>query len=240
MLENVKVRTEAFDYLQLPFAIDEGSIGRLQIQIPWGRWRSGPLKIELSGVTLRATARDETDWEEGPAGRRAQAAKQAELMSAEFEKLSRRVAQANQHSSKSRWSVAEYVSTYLLNSLQLSIKDVHVCFKVGGMTQRVANRQRALSSPGPAARRQERRQEMIAGADADAAGAACMQVPGGASTPDMAFGVQLQGLETCIDSRGKQPLLHAFDASSSLLQVSRRAAGHAGAAAGRTAAAGGA
>jgi hypothetical protein len=34
----------------------------------------------------------------------------------------------------------------------------------------------------------------------------------------MAYGVQLQGLETCIDSRGKQPLLHAFDATS-LLQV---------------------
>lgn len=130
-MENVKVRTEAFDYLQLPFTIDEGSIGRLQIQIPWGRWRSGPLKIELSGVTLRATARDETDWEEGPASRRAQAAKQAELASAELEKLSKRVAQAGQHANKSRWSVAEYISTYLLNSLQLSIHDVHIYFKVG-------------------------------------------------------------------------------------------------------------
>ena len=134
VLENVKVRTEAFDYLQLPFDIDEGSIGRLQIPIPWGQWRSGPLKIELSGVTLRATARDETDWEEGPARRRAQAAKQAELASAELEKLSKRVAQAGLYrlANKSRWSVAEYVSTYLLNSLQLSIKDVHVYFKVGG------------------------------------------------------------------------------------------------------------
>lgn len=33
VLENAQLRVEAFDYLQLPFVIKEGSIGRLRLQV---------------------------------------------------------------------------------------------------------------------------------------------------------------------------------------------------------------
>lgn len=33
VLENLKLKTEAFDYLQLPFAINEGSLARLDVQV---------------------------------------------------------------------------------------------------------------------------------------------------------------------------------------------------------------
>lgn len=33
VLENVRLKVEAFEYLQLPFNIKEGSIGRLEIQV---------------------------------------------------------------------------------------------------------------------------------------------------------------------------------------------------------------
>lgn len=33
ILENVQLRVEAFEYLQLPFAIKEGSVGRLKLQV---------------------------------------------------------------------------------------------------------------------------------------------------------------------------------------------------------------
>ena len=37
VLENVRLKVEAFEYLQLPFNIKEGSIGRLEIQVLlWG------------------------------------------------------------------------------------------------------------------------------------------------------------------------------------------------------------
>jgi len=61
-------------------------------RIPWGRWRGGPLVVELSDVVLCISARQESDWEEGPALRRAQAAKQAQLAAAELAKLGNRVA----------------------------------------------------------------------------------------------------------------------------------------------------
>jgi hypothetical protein len=37
VLQNVRLRVEAFDYLQLPVAVKHGSIGKLKLQVWWGR-----------------------------------------------------------------------------------------------------------------------------------------------------------------------------------------------------------
>ncbi|GFR45602.1 hypothetical protein Agub_g6999, partial [Astrephomene gubernaculifera] len=91
VLENVRLRAEAFDYLKLPFAIHEGVVGRLRIKIPWGNWLTGALVVELSDVLLCATEREDSEWEESAALRREYAAKQADLAAAELAKLSRRM-----------------------------------------------------------------------------------------------------------------------------------------------------
>ncbi|GIL46442.1 hypothetical protein Vafri_3434, partial [Volvox africanus] len=91
VLENVRLRAEAFDYLNLPFAIHDGVVGRLRIKIPWGNWLTGSLVVELSDVVLCAAERADSEWEEAAALRREQAAKQADLAAAELAKLSRRV-----------------------------------------------------------------------------------------------------------------------------------------------------
>ena len=78
------------------------------MQIPWGRWRGGALIVELSDVVLCISSREETDWEEGPALRRAQAAKQAQLAAAELAKLGSRVAASGSGSSSQQQ--AEYAA----------------------------------------------------------------------------------------------------------------------------------
>jgi hypothetical protein len=77
------------------------------LQIPWGRWRGGALVVELSDVLLTVSSREETDWEEGPALRRAQAAKQAQLAAAELAKLGRRVAATSSSGSGQQQQHAE-------------------------------------------------------------------------------------------------------------------------------------
>ena len=140
------LRPDAFDHLQQPFQILEGAVGRLELQIPWGRWRGGPLIVKLRGVRLRLAARDETDWEEGPALRRAQAAKQAQLAAAELAKLGSRVAAggggaggggagggaaaAAAVARGGRWSLVDVIGSFLLNRLQFSVEDVHLSFEV--------------------------------------------------------------------------------------------------------------
>ncbi|GBG69822.1 hypothetical protein CBR_g4651 [Chara braunii] len=91
LLENVEIQTEAFDYLQLPFAIREGSIGKLQLQVPWKKLGWEPLIVTLKDVVLCAGPWDDSEWGAEPAARRAQAAKRAQLVAAEMIKLSRRV-----------------------------------------------------------------------------------------------------------------------------------------------------
>lgn len=119
------------------------------MQIPWGRWRGGPLVVELSDVVLCVAPREESDWEEGPALRRAQAAKQAQLAAAELAKLGSRVAATGSSSGGGAkpgatapaaagagggtswgWVIADYVLSFLLNRLQFAVKNIHVYFQV--------------------------------------------------------------------------------------------------------------
>lgn len=111
--------------------------------------------VELSDVVLCVAPREESDWEEGPALRRAQAAKQAQLAAAELAKLGSRVAATGSTSTSSRgpqtapapaasgggsgssssgasWAltIADYVLSFLLNRLQFAVKNVHVYFQV--------------------------------------------------------------------------------------------------------------
>lgn len=111
-LQNVKLKAEAFDYLQLPVDVKEGIVGRLQVQVPhsaacvpacplarhdiacpqtvsascahckqrdclhvqvpWHPFTGRLLQIALSDVYLQVGPRKEADWEEGPAGKRAE------------------------------------------------------------------------------------------------------------------------------------------------------------------------
>lgn len=104
--------------------------------------------MELSDVVLCVTPRQESDWEEGPALRRAQAAKQAQLAAAELAKLGSRVAATgSSNGSKAAqqaattaggggagwaWLIADYVLSFLLNRLQVAVKNTHVYFQVRG------------------------------------------------------------------------------------------------------------
>ncbi len=56
-LEDVKLKVEAFDYLQLPFAVKEGVAGKLQIQVHGRGASPGPL-----GFLLLAAAIVERRW----------------------------------------------------------------------------------------------------------------------------------------------------------------------------------
>lgn len=61
LLENVGLILEAFDYLQLPFALKQGRVGRLSIKIPWKKLGWDPLIITLEDVFVSASQRDDQE-----------------------------------------------------------------------------------------------------------------------------------------------------------------------------------
>jgi len=100
------------------------------LQIPWRALGSQPVVVELTGVWLVAAPRDESDWEEGPAGRRAEAAKEAQLAAAEMGRVSKTPGTGAEAPRGMGWSFISNLGVILLNRLQFKVNDVHICYQV--------------------------------------------------------------------------------------------------------------
>ena len=87
--------------------------------------------VELTGLWLLASPRDESDWEEGPAAARAQAARQAKMAAAEMESLSGTASGVHPEKEKGGfgWSFLTSLGIILLNRLQFKLADVHLSFR---------------------------------------------------------------------------------------------------------------
>eukprot|EP00897_Mesotaenium_endlicherianum_P002992 jgi/Mesen1/2720/ME000168S01779 len=59
LFENIELRLEAFDHLQLPFAIKAGGIGRLRLQVPWKKLGWEPIVVSLEDITICTGPRED-------------------------------------------------------------------------------------------------------------------------------------------------------------------------------------
>ncbi|XP_028107933.1 uncharacterized protein LOC114306815 isoform X2 [Camellia sinensis] len=124
LLENVELILEAFDYLQLPFALKQGRVGRLSIKIPWRKLGWDPIIISIEDVFVWACRRDDQEWSMDAVERREFAGKKAKLAAAELAKLSRRVCD-----NQAGESFISYITAKILDSIQVSIRNVHVLYR---------------------------------------------------------------------------------------------------------------
>nr|KYP76317.1 Putative vacuolar protein sorting-associated protein 13A [Cajanus cajan] len=122
LLENVELILDAFDYLQLPFALKQGRVGKLSIKIPWKKpW--DPIIIILEDVFIFASQRGDQEWSADAVEKREFAGKKAKLAAAELGKLSRRVSD-----SQAGQSFISHVTTKILDSIQVDIRNFHVLY----------------------------------------------------------------------------------------------------------------
>ncbi|KAI0504558.1 hypothetical protein KFK09_015510 [Dendrobium nobile] len=123
LLEKVELILEAFDYLQLPFSLKNGRIGKLSIKIPWKRLGWEPIIIVLEDIFLCACQREDNEWSADSVEVRELAGKMAKLNAIELAKFSRRV--SDNHAGQ---SFITYISTKILDSIQVSIRNVHIVY----------------------------------------------------------------------------------------------------------------
>ncbi|KAI4331783.1 hypothetical protein L6164_016738 [Bauhinia variegata] len=123
LLENVELILEAFDYLQLPFALKQGRVGRLSIKIPWKKLGWDPIIIILDDVFISASQRGDQEWSVDAVEKREFAGKKAKLAAAELGKLSRRVS-----GSQAGQSFISYITAKILDSIQVAIRNFHVLY----------------------------------------------------------------------------------------------------------------
>ncbi|KAK1261415.1 hypothetical protein QJS04_geneDACA020279 [Acorus gramineus] len=123
LLEKVELRLEAFDYLQLPFSLKQGQVGRLSIKIPWKKLGWDPINISLEDIYVLASQRDDSEWNLDLVERRELAGKKAKLNAAELAKLSKRVSD-----NRAGHSFISYISAKIIDSIQVTIKNVHIVY----------------------------------------------------------------------------------------------------------------
>ncbi|XBI38740.1 hypothetical protein VPH35_123675 [Triticum aestivum] len=122
-LENVELILEAFDYLQLPFALKTGRIGKLSIKIPWKKLGWDPIIIVIEDVFVCAYPREDSEWGSDSLGKRELAGKLAKLNAIELAKFSRRVTD-----NQTGQSLLSYMSAKILDNIQVSIRNVHIIY----------------------------------------------------------------------------------------------------------------
>ncbi|XP_017978357.1 PREDICTED: putative vacuolar protein sorting-associated protein 13B isoform X6 [Theobroma cacao] len=122
-LKDIDLILEAFDYLQLPFALKQGRVGRLSIKVPWNLIGGEPILIALENVFFSVSQRDDHEWRMDAVETRELAGKKAKLAAAELAKLSRRVCD-----NKGGWSFIPFVTAKVLENIQVSIRNFHVLY----------------------------------------------------------------------------------------------------------------
>ncbi|XVE86346.1 hypothetical protein DITRI_Ditri18aG0027900 [Diplodiscus trichospermus] len=122
-LKDIDLILEAFDYLQLPFALKQGRVGRLSIKVPWNLIGGEPIVIALENVFFSVSRRDDHEWRMDAVEARELAGKKAKLAAAELAKLSRRVC-----NNRGGWSFIPFVTAKVLETIQVSITNFHVLY----------------------------------------------------------------------------------------------------------------
>ncbi|XP_050382411.1 uncharacterized protein LOC126799284 isoform X2 [Argentina anserina] len=120
-LEDVELSLEAFEYLQLPFALKQGRIGKISIKIPWKKLGWDPFVISLENVYLCASQRDDEEWSLDEVEKREFAGKKAKLAAAELAKLSKRVCE-------NQAGFLSIITAKVVDSIQVSIRDFHILY----------------------------------------------------------------------------------------------------------------
>ncbi|KAL8217291.1 hypothetical protein R6Q57_024128 [Mikania cordata] len=137
LLENVELILEAFDYLELPFALKQGRVGRLSIRIPWKKLGWDPIIIVLEDILVCASQREDEEasiyyiisfqymsiWGIDDVERREFAGKKAKLATAELAKLSQRVCD-----NQTGKSFISYITAKIIDGIQVTIRNIHIVY----------------------------------------------------------------------------------------------------------------
>lgn len=65
-ISSLRLKKEAIDELHLPVVVNEGSIGRISVSIPWKNLWGEPVTVEISDVSLALRRRSGWDWDKVP------------------------------------------------------------------------------------------------------------------------------------------------------------------------------
>jgi vacuolar protein sorting-associated protein 13A/C len=126
-LENVQLKEQFFSDLPVSMVLSHGSIGKLDISIPWKNMGSAPLTVSLDGVNILLTPCFVKDTKSS-AARKAHQLKLAKLSS--VDSLCKIRGTASSHGSSMGGLLFHYLKEKLvsaiINTLEITVTNVHI------------------------------------------------------------------------------------------------------------------
>ena len=116
-LRDLQVKRSVLDHLELPLRIHRGTIGFLDIKVPWARLKSAPVELELSHVHVILRAVDEAEAAAGGQER-------SERQEAEKRRKLANLFAMPQEEASSSWT--SRLQMTIARNLRLTLNNVHV------------------------------------------------------------------------------------------------------------------
>ncbi|KAJ3364419.1 hypothetical protein GGF32_001943 [Allomyces javanicus] len=128
-LKNLRIRTDAFDQLDLPISVLHGQVGNLVLKIPWQNLKGQPVRITLSNVVCTVAPREGAnisteDELERLLRRKLELLEQAELMQSAASSAA--PAGAAGADDQKQAGYLSQLTTKIIDNLQIAITNIHV------------------------------------------------------------------------------------------------------------------
>ncbi|CAH8474501.1 unnamed protein product [Schistosoma turkestanicum] len=124
-LDNLDIKANAFDDLDLPVKVLQGHISSLTLKIPFKNLFTEPTIAELTGLYILIVPNIAVEYDETKEKRYAKELKQKELSSVEAARLKPKNAADDPKAD----SFGEKLAAQVIKNLQISIKDIHIRYE---------------------------------------------------------------------------------------------------------------
>jgi vacuolar protein sorting-associated protein 13A/C len=125
-MADLRLKTDAFDFLELPLTIHSGTVARFKLEIPWASLGRSPVKVIIEDVLILVGPKEfSSEIDSCEVLERAHVRKLRLLASAEKSMLSMQNSQENQQAG----SFVERFTTRVLDNLQITVKNFHIRYE---------------------------------------------------------------------------------------------------------------
>lgn len=129
VLENLVLKNTLLDMVDVPLTLSHGSVGRLEVRIPWGNLGVDPVTIIVDKIFLLLEPKYE--WNPGAADKREQAIKQAKLVAVELfanKRLANNDISQRYSSFAKNWLLNSFINK-VIDNIQLTVREVHIRYE---------------------------------------------------------------------------------------------------------------
>ncbi|XP_048376853.1 intermembrane lipid transfer protein VPS13C isoform X3 [Stegostoma tigrinum] len=127
VLDNLKVKENALNDLDVPFKVKAGQIDKLTLKIPWKNLYSEAVVASLDGLNLLVVPEGSIQYDAEKEEKQLQENKQKELV--RIEEALQKAAMKDKPKEEKKDSFAEKLATQIIKNLQIKITSIHVRYE---------------------------------------------------------------------------------------------------------------